>query len=346
MGISILKLILLLVICPVFIGTLVTRFLKNDKVSILLAYVSGMTGMLMMFQLLAIPMVFLHKKFHELAYAWGVTVLAITGIAVLVGFISGHFVRILKDSIKQLKKMNFKMLFVIGLILMQIGFVCYFQHIDDDDATYIGTAVTSWTTDTLYEYSHNTGRIYYSYPARHMLAPFPIFIATVGKLVQMHPTILAHTFLPGILIGLAYCVFFLLGKELWKNDWESIETFMMFICILNLFGYQSVYTTSTFLLVRIWQGKAVLANIILPLVLYIFIRIVNKKDNAMEWLLLFGVMISATLVSSMGVVLAPAVLGSCILFYAILRKKLLGLVKAMACCIPCVICGVLYLLIK
>lgn len=346
MGISILGLIFLLIICPVLIGTLITRFLKNDKDSILLAYASGMIGMLMMFQLIALPIIFLHGKFHVLAYAWGIAVVAISGISVLVGIINGHFLRVLRETINQMKRMDFRILIVVGLILMQIGFVGYFQHIDDDDATYIGTAVTAWSTDTMYKYSHNTGKEFGGYPARHMLAPFPIFISAVGELIQMHPTILAHTFLPMILIGFSYCIFFLIGKALWKNDWASIGIFMMFICILNIFGYQSVYTTSTFLLVRIWQGKAVLANIILPFILYLFIRLVKQKENPMEWFLIFSTMVSATLVSSMGVVLAPVVLGSCVLFYSIRNKKILLLFKAGFCCAPCIVCGLLYILIK
>ncbi|RDU22090.1 DUF6077 domain-containing protein [Anaerosacchariphilus polymeriproducens] len=346
MGISILILLLLLVICPVLIGTLVIRFLKSDKESILLAYVSGLIGMLMMFQIIALPIIFLHWKFHVLAYAWGIAVSALSGISVLVGIINGQFVSIFHETIRQMKKMDFRIIIAIGLILMQMGFVGYFQHIDDDDATYIGTAVTTWSTDTMYKYSHNTGKEFGGYPARHMLAPFPIFIASVAKLSQMHPTILAHTFLPMILIGFTYCVFFLIGKEIWKNDWSKIGIFMLFVCALNLFGYQSVYTTSTFLLVRIWQGKAVLANVILPLLLCLFIRIVKQKESLMEWFLIFNTMVAATLVSSMGVVLAPVVLGSFVLFYAVFNKKFITLVKTIVCCIPCVICGILYLLIK
>lgn len=346
MEFSILGLIFLLVICPVLIGTLITRFLKNDKDSILLAYASGMIGMLMMFQLIALPIIFLHGKFHVLAYAWGIAVIAISGISVLVGIISGHFANILRETVIQIKKMDLRILLVVLLILMQMGFVGYFQHIDDDDATYIGTAVTTWTTDTMYKYSHNTGKEFGGYPARHMLAPFPIFITAVGKLIQMHPTILAHTFLPMILIGFSYCIFFLIGKKLWKNDWGSIGIFMLFINILNIFGYQSVYTTSTFLLVRIWQGKAVLANIILPFILYLIIRFVKENESAMEWFLIFSTMVAATLVSSMGVVLAPVVLGSSILFYTVRNKKIALLFKAGFCCAPCIICGLLYILIK
>ena len=198
----------------------------------------------------------------------------------------------------------------------------------------------------MYQYNAYTGEAYSAYPARYILAPFPVFIAMIGKLLFTHPTIIAHSVLPFVFIPMAYGVYWLVGRLLFKDDMKKTWLFLALICILNLFGNQTVYTVSTFLLTRIWQGKAVLAAILLPLIIYVSLKVYHSEMVRADWVMLFGVMLASCMVSSMGVVLAPVELVVFVLTYAFLQKNYMNIWKALICCIPNVLVGVIFLMIR
>ena len=67
-----------------------------------------------------------------------------------------------------------------------------------------------------------------------------------------------------------------------ENLEEINQTFIdILLSIINIFGNYSIRTNFTFLLFRIWQGKAILANIMLP---SIWLMIWNYIDNIRKWL--------------------------------------------------------------
>ena len=63
-------------------------------------------------------------------------------------------------------------------------------------------------------------------------------------------------------------------------------------------------------MVRIWQGKALLAAMVIPLIFYLSWTIVMKKPAEHTWLLYAMANLSACLLSSMGIILARAYDGS------------------------------------
>ena len=68
----------------------------------------------------------------------------------------------------------------------------------------------------------------------------------------------------------AYGIYYLIGYELFEKKHKSALLFVLIMSIINIYGNYSIRTTFSFLLFRIWQGKAVLCNIILPLLIYLF----------------------------------------------------------------------------
>ncbi len=84
----------------------------------------------------------------------------------------------------------------LGLIIFQVIYVLLYMHIDNDDAWYVGTALTSYATDTINWISPYTGEWVSAFPGDYTLSPYPIFYAMLGKLIWIHPTVLIHTIMP------------------------------------------------------------------------------------------------------------------------------------------------------
>lgn len=178
---------------------------------------------------------------------------------------------------------------------------------------------------------------------RYALSAFPIFTAYFAELIYIHPTITAHTIFPAVLIAVAYLIYYQMGKEL-TGDKRKAAFFVTVISFLNVFGNFSIYTSSSFLLFRIWQGKAILAAILIPAIFLFAFRIYERKENQSEWITMFLLMCSCCMVSSMGVVLGPLVLGAFSLAELIRTRKILTVLPAVVCLIPPVVLGGIYLI--
>jgi len=120
--------------------------------------------------------------------------------------------------------------------------------------------------------------------------------------------------------------------------------------ILFAFGNYSTYSPEKFLLTRSRQGKATLAAIILPLILYLFLRILKevrkqRKVPVYLWCLMLFANMAGCLCSTMGVLLCVALEGIVAVVSMITFKKFRGLWPVVITWLPCVAVGVLYIVL-
>lgn len=245
------------------------------------------------------------------------------------------------------------------LILFQLVLVTAYRHTDDDDAWYLGNAVSAYETGELFAYSPYTGNEMVLSDARdYVLSPLPIFWAALGKIMHIHPTVLAHTVAPGFLLLSAYSVYWLLAKRLFakKEDKRQAWFFLLFINILNLFGFYSTRTSGVFLLFRSWQGKAVFCAILVPLLFYYFLGLLSlpagnwQKDGAgdicrerKELLGIFLTMGAGCMVSFSAVTMMPLLLLAMALTCAVAKRALRIPLKMCLSVIPNMVLILLYL---
>ena len=148
------------------------------------------------------------------------------------------------------------------------------------------------------------------------------------------------------LIPLAYVVYSLIGEMFFQKDKKKQGVFLLAMGVIMMSSWYSVYTQGTFLLVRIWQGKAVLASVILPAVFYLCSRLLVLKNSESDWSVLVCAMISGFMVSTMGImlpVLSVAVFG---FLFGLLKKNWGGLIRCILVCMPNLIFAVIYLMIR
>lgn len=318
---------------------------RTKKITELL--MGGMILFFFLFEILALCAVFFRWKFHTLYWlVMGISVvLFVSSIVQNWDFIM-RLIRFKKQETKKQKGSRLWYLPAVVLIVVQMYAGIFYTHIDDDDAFYVATASTTLETDTVFQYNAYTGDEYESLPSRYVLSPFPIFEAGLSRLYGVPSTVLGHTGMFLIFLPVAYFVYDLLGSFFWKNKRKERGLFLLFLAWMNIFGYYSVYTMSTFLLIRIWQGKAVLAAVILPLLFYYLLCAYKNEYQIQDIIQIFLTTGAAALTSSMGIFLAPIMvaLGA---FAGIIQTRKIGIAwKLLAGCIPCIILTGIYLLLR
>lgn len=341
---SLLLTILWLVVISCFIGLAIIKFAKKDNKNILLALIVGILMEFLIFEMIAIPFTFLKISFQALKTTWMMIVLIVLGISILIN--KSHFKEIAIDNWKKIKQMP-KVLSIIflGLLVFQLYMGFIYMYEDYDDSNFIAKATIARDTNTLFIYN-DIGEKYESFPTRHVFSPFPYFTATIAEIVGTHSAIMAHTIFPVIFIGVGYVVFYLIGTSLFKNDKKKTMVFMICLCIIYIFGKYTRYSVFVRLLGRTWQGKSLLANIILPFIIYLFLEFLGEEKDGFYWIILFITLWAGDLLSSMSVFLPLIASSTLVVLYCIKDKNMKYILKFIPCCLPSLVYGIIYLIIK
>lgn len=345
-------LILLLILAPFGTGLFINRCLAPHNRSVGVTYVSGFLILLAAFQLVTVPVIFLDAwGFDVVVKLFTVMVTLFTGFGFIQSF---HLWR--KEGMVFRKRLLFherskveQVQWIIMLILIGFQLFMAVTHasFDGDDAYYVANSLVTEETGTLYRTSPYTGRSTFL-DKRHSLAVFPIWIAYIARMTGIHATILSHTVLPVVLIPLTYVIYYEIGKKLLKDKPETLPTYMIFVNILQIFGNVSIYSNATFLLMRTWQGKSMLANVVIPVIFMILLWMFeengqNNKGRMGLWILLAVVNIVAAMMSTASVFLNSFLLAIMGVIMSMQEKNWKILLKMGICCIPCVIYALLYM---
>lgn len=322
---NILFLSVMFLLVPMWLGYLWVEFLKLKGTvnRILHAWVLGFATMLAIAQLLLVPLVALQQTLTTAIMLWKLVmqILAVTAFLLLLKrWREGKLWEAAKSgkSVSLTKTANGKRVwtwvfgvFVAVLVLFQAYIPARYEHSDDDDARFIAEEVSAVEHDTMYQDSPIRAEYLYwneGEVRKDLTSPWAMFVAMNAKLSGIAPAVISHTYLPFFLILICYGLYLLIGRELFRGDWEKTFLFLLFLSVIHLSGYTSTHTLASMLLLRIWQGKAICASFMLPLLFYLFYQMM-KKDYQRSWiLLLYVASTGACLLSGIGIVTVPVVL--------------------------------------
>lgn len=371
MIVQILMSICILGILPLCVGLIPVNYLEKQNRSIGVTYLAGTVMILALFQFVTVPVVILDGHgFWTVIIVFSSLAILLTAIGIFITIknfksltqecqakeylklsgikrISQKFLSTLKNREKR-EEVFFWLLFVIALAY-QLFMALYYTSFDGDDAYYVVQSVLTEETNTLYRIKPYTG-LSTGMDLRHALAVFPIWIAYIARMTGIHPTIVAHSLLPMVVIPVVYLVYLQIGKFLLRKEQVKLPIFMVFIAIMQIFGNVSIYTGSTFFLTRTWQGKSLLANFVVPIILWLIVLIFDGDDFAKNsriwlWVLLVLTNFVAAMSSTGSVFLAAMLIGVIGIVLGILEKKVQIPLRLMISCIPLVLYGAIYLLL-
>lgn len=351
--VQILILTTLFIVVPIVVG----GFFKNISGGVpafLFCWVSGQICLWAGFLLISVPMILLKRFFSQTVFIFSGCMGVLLLLCIVYRIKKGANESRKSFAVKQNRKKDMLAiclwcLFAL-LLLMQLILVGVLAYEEGDDAYYVTVSTIATKYDTMYKVLPYTGG---SMPLdmRHGLAPFPIWIAMFSKLSGVHAAILAQIVFPVVLIVMSYAIYFQIGCRLFPEGTRKLPLFMLFLELLVLFGGTSLYTAENFLLVRTAQGKAVLANIIIPFLFLLFLMVLedmqeNRRVSPKYWVLVMLTMMAGCLCSTQGALITCILAGVVGFCAAVSFKRWKILLPILGCCIVPVCIACLYLRLR
>lgn len=323
---------------PAFAG--VPFFRKKETGNFAEIILTGYLALFSVMEILTLPMTWLKLPLHVLTASCGI----LFGALALWGMICLKKQKPLYRLRKREIHWNFYLCLALLIILLQVVMCTFLAHMDADDCFYVGAATTDVYTDTIFEVNPYTGREYIALPRRYVLSPFPVFLAVVSQLSGgLHPAIMAHVFFPLVFLPAAYMVQYCIAGKCFPEDRKARGIYLLLTALLCSFSGYSVYNAGNFQMVRIWQGKALLAGVFLPLLFYLCLSLLVEKKPDDSWLILVMANISCCLLSSMGIILTPLMTGCFLAVCFVRTREWKRVLKGLMCCLPSILLGLLYI---
>ena len=220
-----------------------------------------------------------------------------------------------------------------------------YWHYDGDDAYYIATAVLTNTFDTMYLRDAYTGFIY-PLDVRHAFSPTPVYQAWLSRLSGIAPAVVAHTVLAWVWLGFMYCVYGQIASRILWNRKNYKPVFMILIAVWFLYGNVSLYTTETFAMTRIWQGKGLMAGMVIPAMFLCLLYLAQESVSQGMWMLFLCVCVSAVLATSVSFMVVPTITGIAAVLIGIKKKSVRYGVDLFLCCVPCLLLALCFFIVK
>ena len=347
---------ILMIVVPLMLGYIMMELARvrySDLFSkIGFSYTMGHIVMWSVFQLIAVPLILLKSRLMVVTILWLVLILAyaIAGMVYIRKY--GHTNR---KIIAETKKPENKPWLIMSVILavVVVGYQCYkyffYMHIDDDDSRFIVNAVDAYEKGTMFLTNPANGNYEGAWVGelvKDVSSPWPIYLAMLGKMLGIYPTILAHTIYPVFLLTAGYVSYYLMGKFLFNDN--RIKSFLMVavVATINMSFGESTYNQSYFTIVRIWQGKAVVAGTLIPFLTFLLIRLYKEGGNKGSYVMLALANMAMCLMSGMGIFFSGILTGVCGLWFVVIKKHWRQLPYVIMACIPTIIYGLCYVMIK
>ncbi len=348
-------LLLYLIPLPIIVGGLFST--KLNKMSLGQQWVFGQFALWAVFQVFGVYYILTEQKLDEVVRTnnLAVQILILLAVSKFIlkrnvasrnGTACQRFKNNFKNAWTDLKTHKWFWIIFALLYLAQILCIFFLAVNDGDDAYHMAIANIAESSGNMYTANvyafGNTGLTY-----RYALAPFPIWIAYLSRISGVHTLTIAHLFLGVMFLTMSYVIYALSAKELFGENKKKRLQLLCLIAILYIWGNTSSHTAESFLLLRSRQGKALVAGIVFPAMVYLILHIgktleQKRKLGLMQYVLATVVILTGFLGTVLGGSLVVLLWGSALLFLAIGYKKFSLLPLGVLSALPGLIYAMLY----
>ena len=340
--------ILLVLVLPVpfFLGFIPVKHMNRLQKTPAMTYVCGWFVSFFLFELIAVPFILLERSFTSLVAVYT----CIIGIVLLFSIWHGRCLwSVYLDKIKQIREMPVYV--ILGwiifylIVIFQMTYAVLYEYYDGDDAYYIATAVLTDTFDTMYLQDAYTGYIY-PLDARHAFSPTPIYQAWLSRLSGIAPAAVAHSVLAPVWLGFMYCIYGQIGSRLLWNRKNYKPVFMILIAVWYMYGNISLYTAETFAMTRTWQGKGMMAGMVIPAMFLSLVYLAQENVSQGMWMLFICVCMAAVFATSISFMIVPTITGVASVLIGYKKRSVKFAVELFLCCVPCLMLAVCYFIVR
>lgn len=310
----------IMLIMPILIGNSVCGILKRPM-KLSQSYLFGNVSMWAFCQLITVPLVFVKADFRLVMVILCAAYIGVVIWGLWKRWFCIRYIPVIRDR-KEMIAFVCLVLFCMLLLFLET----VLQHTDADDSRFVVNAVDIVRTNRMFLTHPGTGErldLWMGELTRDVVSPWAVYMAFLSRVTGVHVTVMAHTVLPVFLLSMVYCVYWLLSEDIYGDDVVSRCIMIIFVLLLNVYGYYSLFCAETFMLTRIWQGKAVVASVGVPCYLMLFLWI-YKVDQVKPdtFVLLTLLQFSMSLLSGMGILIGITMTGCFGLIYGIIKKNI------------------------
>lgn len=315
--------------------------------SFLRTYIIGQLAMFALIEILAVPMILLRWNFNVLY--WSFIILSVFLFSMgLRTFITSRKIHLysIKEYLKSSSLISIITL-VLAVLLIAGQFVVYFggQHLDEDDARWMAEANDAIEYGDMMTRSFYTGEYQGSFTAaKDVTSPWAMMWAILARTMHTRVSISLHTVYASFELLIMYMIYYMIARELFDKR-DSRFTFLLSVAVINMFYAGTVFTQSVFSMIRIWQGKATVAAVIIPLLLYIFICI-NKRNENRDWRVLPVICCGSCLLSGMGVSLSAMLIAIYGIYNIVFYKNWKRIPIYILSMVPSIVFSLIYFFFK
>ena len=330
--------VVFLLIIPLILGYLWCDRLDIQK-NFASLYVFGTFFIWACSQVILVPFVLMDLSFT----AASIFLLAVTILFIVISLYryyhnnpvlaNSHFKRFSLSDVSMSHKAGFALLVIV--VLFVIIHSITLQYTDADDSRFVVLAMDTIKSDRLLRINPASGRELTNYIGemrKEFSSPWPVYIAHISNICGIKASIMFHTVLPPFLYLVISCGFWLLSDIFFNGQFGMRCLFVSLVWYIIIFSNYSVFNAESFIIFRIWQGKAVVAGLTIPMLLYGLVRI-YRQSSWQNWLSLWIVNLGSCLLSGNGIVIGVLMILSYGLVYAYIKKQGRILGYAGAACI-------------
>ncbi|MCI8273608.1 MAG: hypothetical protein HFJ55_05965 [Clostridia bacterium] len=282
-------------------GKLVEKFIGQTQSKIVNTIIYGTILFFASNQIILTPCIILHTSFKVCCILNIVLILTL----IVLSFLINRGKESNKNKIDLKKYINNKPILdkvifciMIALIIFQIIATVTIFTENADDSYYVSLTTTSIDSENIYMEEPSMG---YSNGEYSLLTPleripsYELSVAIFSKIFNLNPTIIYHTLIPIIFIGISYISYYYFANTILNK--RSSKIFIIFLSVIFIFTCFSTKFKAGCLLYKIWQGKALFINIILNVIIASLLRMISVTNKA-DIIILFLANLAAVHLSS------------------------------------------------
>lgn len=288
------------------------------------------------------------------------------GGAILLGLVCGYrnWTQSMNSLRYRLKLHGPVFIAVLFALAASVLFVLLYSDASADSGWYVGTSATALATNTIGRFDPSTGERILRFQARYALSCYSYHSAVICSLIRGLPVIVqARSVMSVINVLVSFIAVYSLGRVLFPDKAQGTgkvrsikdrpgsvtrrraDLFTVAVFFLNVLS-STIYLPGIFLFDRSYEGKALILNVVLVMVLALSIQIWRDEEDTehsyrtLFWVTAAGVCFSAS--SIMALVLAM----SAILPALALRGKWNQLPGLILSCVPVLSWAAVYYLMQ
>lgn len=324
-------------------GVLLKKIINSNNIKLGTTILYGFILTFAIFETVNIPFILIGKNTTKVVY---LIFLMLNLLYVILSYLIKPKIKKYNfiQNVKVIKpKINVETIFyvltIIIIIFQIINSSMLFKQ-DADDSFYISWANEAKELDSMYDKYPNTGLEGTSFDYKYLLNTWEMYGGFTARMFNMNTPTLFHTAYQIIYIIISYIAYYLVLKKVLNNKNTSIALFIL--TIIFLFSGVSVRFKGMFLLGRIYQGKSILLNIIIPFVMYEFLNYPKiQKEN---YIVLIFTYISAISFNPITIWLLSLVYGI-FLLTMLIKRNFKVFCKSLITLLPIIFISAIYILI-